>query len=84
LQVKGFAEIYRTLKPAGRLLIADTMRPKGILSKQLFATLARHHGIKFGIEDLPATLISSGFAYAIQLDERFRMIGFVRAVKPAL
>ena len=81
LQVKGFAEIYRVLKSGGRLLIADTMRPRGFLGKQLFAFLSKYHGIKFGIEDLPEALKSAGFTSAAQLDERFRMLGFVRAVK---
>ncbi len=81
LQVKGFAEIYRVLKPGGRLLIVDTMRPNGFPIKQLYASLSKRHRIKFGIEDLPATLKSARFATATQLDERFRMIGFVRAVK---
>lgn len=81
LQVKGFAEIYRVLKPGGRLLIADTMRPNRFLVKQLFAFLSKRHEIKFGIEDLAETLKSAGFATATQLDEHFRMIGFVRAVK---
>jgi len=84
IQVKGLAEIYRVLKPGGRLLIADTRRPSGFILKQLFAFLTKHHGIKFGIEDLPVMLKSAGFAIASQLDERFRMIGFVRAVKPTV
>ena len=81
LRAKGLAEIYRVLKPGGRLLVADTMRPTGFLGKHLFASLAKRHGIQFGIEDLPEKLKSTGFSRAIQLDERFRMIGFVRAVE---
>lgn len=82
VQVKGVAEIYRVLKPGGRLLIADAMTPKNVLAKLLFASLSRHHGVKFGVEDLPATLTSAGFAGATKLDERFLIIGFVRATKP--
>jgi len=81
LQEKGFAEIYRVLKPGGRLLIADARRPSRFLVKQLFAFLSERHGIKFGIEDLPKTLKSAGFITATQREERFRMIGFVHATK---
>jgi len=84
LQVKGFSEIRRVLKPGGRLLIADTRRPNGFPAKQVFAALSKKHGIKFGIEDLPETLKSAGFATATLLEERFRMIGFVRANKAAV
>jgi ubiquinone/menaquinone biosynthesis C-methylase UbiE len=82
LQVKGLTEIYRVLKPNGRVLIADTMRPRGFLVRQLFALIARHHGLKFGIEGLPEMLTSAGFSSATRLDQRFFRIGFVRAVRP--
>jgi len=42
LRVKGLAEIHRVLKPGGRLLIADTMQPRGFFvnRQQLFCFLA--------------------------------------------
>jgi len=82
LQARRLAGVYRVLKPGRRLLIADTMRPSGFFVKRLFASLFKRHGIKFGIEDLPETMKSVGVFPATRLDERFRMIGFVRAIKP--
>lgn len=83
LQVKGLAEIWRVLKPGGRLLVADMMRPDTSFFRRVFTSLAMHHGLKFGVEDLPAMLKTAGFEGAQQLDKRFLTIGFVRAMKPA-
>jgi ubiquinone/menaquinone biosynthesis C-methylase UbiE len=84
VQQKGLAEIYRVLKPGGRIFIADAMKTGSSFMKPLFNLFARHHGLKLGVEDLPATLKSAGFSDAIQLKEHFAVIGFVRAVKPSL
>lgn len=81
LQVRGLAEIYRVLKPGGRILIADFMRPNTSFLGQFLTALSMHHGLKFGIEDLPKLLEDSQFSQIAVLKERFLMIGFVRAIK---
>lgn len=81
LQSRGLAEIYRVLKPGGRLLIADLMKPGGSFWKQFLASLTLHHGLKFGLEDLDKMLASAGFSTVTQLPDRFLTIGFVRAEK---
>jgi ubiquinone/menaquinone biosynthesis C-methylase UbiE len=81
LKVRGLAEIYRVLKPGGRLLIADFMRPTGSLLNHLFIAFTRHQGLKSGIEDLQMLLKNAGFSQTAQLNETILLIGFVRAVK---
>ena len=85
LQVSGLAEIKRVLKPGGRLLIADMMRPSTSLLERFFRSLVLHHGrgVQFGIQDLPELLQDAGFEEVRQLDDHFLVIGFVRATKPA-
>jgi len=81
LKSRGLAEIYRVLKPGGRLLIFDFMRPtKSFLNRFLIA-LTMHHGLNFGIEDLPKMLKDARFGEATKLDEKFLFFGFVRAIK---
>jgi ubiquinone/menaquinone biosynthesis C-methylase UbiE len=81
LKRRGLAEIYRVLKPGGRLLIADFMRPTGSLLNHLFIAFTRHRGLKTGIQDLQKLLNEAGFTQVKQLDGNFFVIGFVGATK---
>ena len=85
LQVKGLAEIKRVLKPGGRLLIADMMRPSTSFLDHFFTalTMDHGHGMQLGIQLLPKLLRDGGFVEIQQLDSHFLVIGFVRATKPA-
>jgi len=81
LRTRGLAEIYRVLKPGGRLLVFDFMRPTKSFLNQFLITLTMHHGLNFGIEDLPKMLEDAHFNQAVKLDEKFLFFGFVRAIK---
>jgi ubiquinone/menaquinone biosynthesis C-methylase UbiE len=81
LKERGLAEIYRVLKPGGRLLIADFLRPTGSFLNHLFIAFTRHQGLRKGIEDLQPLLRNAGFSQITQPNEKVLVIGFVRAAK---
>lgn len=81
LKARGMGEIYRVLKPNGRVLIFDFSRPTHSLRDHLRMVLFMHSGLKSGVEDLPKMLQAAGFAQAAKLDEKFLFFGFVRGVK---
>ena len=84
LQGRGVAEIFRVLKPGGRIFIADILRPSKSPVKRFFTSVIFHHGhvADSGLEDSLALLQNAGFTNVEQLPERFLIIGFVRANKP--
>jgi len=84
LQVKGLSEIRRVLKPSGRILIADMIKPSTSFRHGFFTTLPLdHRHAQFAVEDLLQLLREARFEDLKQLNARFLTIGFVRAKKPA-
>jgi ubiquinone/menaquinone biosynthesis C-methylase UbiE len=84
LRVQGLAEIWRTLKPGGRILIVNMKRPNGSAFSRFFTSVILHHGhvLEFGLQDVPALLRGVGFEDLEQPEAHFLRIGFVRAKKP--
>jgi ubiquinone/menaquinone biosynthesis C-methylase UbiE len=80
LKVRGLAEIYRVLKPGGRVLIFDFVRPGSFIDHLLFV-LTMHHRRALAAEELPKLLQDARFSEAVVLNERFLFFGFVRGVK---
>lgn len=79
-QVKraGLREIYRVLKPQGRLVIVDFERPRGAWSTVMLV-VTMHGGLKQGVQDLAPLLQEFHFTQVETGDLKLPMMGFVRA-----
>ena len=75
----GLREIYRVLKPGGRLLVVDITRPTAFHNRLLMAALL-HSGIENGTQELSAMMTNVGFTHVEEGHIRLLpMLGFVRA-----
>lgn len=76
LKPLGLVEVRRVLKPGGRLLIVDFMRPTGRFSRLALPMLI-HGGMTHGVQDLPPVVAAAGFADVEVGMTRFHALGFV-------
>jgi len=78
LQSRGFAEIYRVLKPGGRLLVVDFEPPTEGLLKHLMSHIMGHHMMENDIRRLPVMIEAAGFTKVEVGRTRHRILSFVR------
>jgi ubiquinone/menaquinone biosynthesis C-methylase UbiE len=76
---RGLLEIQRVLRPGGRLLIVDMMRPTSRLGRWLLVLLF-HGALRQGLEDLGAFLTESGFSSVEVGATRLPVVGFARGL----
>ena len=76
LKAQGLTEIYRVLKPGGRLLIVDMKRPTSFFQRLSLAILV-HHRMASGVEDLIPMLDKVGFSGIQGGIMTWKALGFV-------
>ncbi|MGE5376373.1 MAG: class I SAM-dependent methyltransferase [Bacteroidota bacterium] len=81
LKARGLAEVFRVLKPGGRLLIADFMQPSHSILNHLMMVFTRHQNVQNGLEEVAKLLHDAGFSQVDRLEGNVLVIGFMRAVK---
>ncbi len=78
LKRRGFAEIYRVLKPGGRLLIVDFEPPADGLLQLLVSHVLGHRMMGNNVRRLPALIEAAGFTKVQVGRTSHRLLSFVR------
>ncbi len=84
LKRRGFAEIFRVLKPGGRFFVADFQPPAHpILAHITLALVGHRMMMESNVQALPPLLASTGFANVTMDTQRSSLLAYISAMKPA-
>jgi ubiquinone/menaquinone biosynthesis C-methylase UbiE len=81
LKQHGLMEIYRVLKPGGRLIVVDMTRPSTLLQRLGILALA-HHQLKTDVRDLLPVMKQIGYVGNQTGSMSWSVLGFVRGSRP--
>lgn len=83
LKRKGFAEVFRVLKPGGRFLVADFNPPADPLLSHVALALVGHRMMQIDVRDIPPLFSGAGFVEVASLPARSAFLAYVSGKKPA-
>lgn len=81
LKQRGLAEIYRVLKPGGRLLVVDMTRPTTLMQRLSMMVLV-HRGLTGDVHDLLPIMEKIGFVGNQAGSLSWSVLGFVQGSRP--
>ncbi len=82
LKRRGIAEIFRVLKPGGRLFLADFNPPSNPILAHITLALVGHRMMQSNTRSLPPLLKELGFVEVASGPTRSALLGFVSGRKP--
>lgn len=82
LKQKAFAEIYRVLKPGGRLLVVDFEPPKGGLSRHVLTFILGPGMMMIDNTRVPPLLAAAGFVTLESGNAGHRLATYITGTKP--
>jgi demethylmenaquinone methyltransferase/2-methoxy-6-polyprenyl-1,4-benzoquinol methylase/phosphoethanolamine N-methyltransferase len=82
LKRKGFAEIFRVLKPGGHFLLADFKPPSNPVLNHLTSVLIGSHMMQTDVNVIPPMFAEAGFTEVASGATRSAFLAFVSGKKP--